>query len=242
MYEDDKLARNVKNVESEKNSSGLRLMKLIEQMQQREWNPYKVDRYIEVVLFFIILTFIVIYFQIDTRHNEHGNGYHKEILPSTSLSYIKYGQPVPLADGNYPIAMPSQDSTIKINGQEVFPMLLILVPEIKDGQIADFNLYPLNIADDSILPRQGRTLALHILFGFTNEHAENTLVYDEKISDSAADDYKRKAFYYLVVKDGYGKMQRGYMTKEAAGDTFKYYRDVDHVKDELISIYHITNN
>ena len=158
MYEDDKLARNVKNVESEKNSSGLRLMKLIEQMQQREWNPYKVDRYIEVVLFFIILTFIVIYFQIDTRHNEHGNGYHKEILPSTSLSYIKYGQPVPLADGNYPIAMPSQDSTIKINGQEVFPMLLILVPEIKDGQILDAATESALENDAATIPRMNSSV------------------------------------------------------------------------------------
>ena len=241
MHEDDKLARNVKNNESAKSSAGLRLMKLIEQMQRREWNPYNIEKYIEAVLFFTILTFIALHFQFDESHKDKGNGYHKEILPSNALCYIKNNELVKLSDGAYPVAMPSQDSTLDIDGKTIFPMLLILVPELKDNQITDFELYPLNIADDSILPRRGRTLALHILFGFTNEHAENTLVYDEKVSDSAAEDYRRKAFYYLIVKNGYGKMERGYMTKDTAGDALKYYRDVNHVKEELITIYQITN-
>ena len=145
MHEDDKLARNVKNNESAKSSAGLRLMKLIEQMQRREWNPYNIEKYIEAVLFFTILTFIALHFQFDESHKDKGNGYHKEILPSNALCYIKNNELVKLSDGAYPVAMPSQDSTLDIDGKTIFPMLLILVPELKDNQITDFELYPLNI-------------------------------------------------------------------------------------------------
>ena len=133
--------------------------------------------------------------------------------------------------------MPSQDSTLEIDGEEFFPLLLVLVP-VDDH----FELYPINIADDSLLPRRGKTIALHILFGFTSDHAENKLVYAEKGNDTAAEDYKRKAFYYLVVKNGYGEMQRDYMTAENAGENFHYYRNVDHVMEELITIYKIVND
>jgi len=213
-------------------------MKLLEKIEFDKWNPYNIDKYTAAAVFFLILSFIVCYFQIGFKHTEEGTGYHKEILPSERLSYIKDGELIPLPDGAYPVAMPSQDSMLIINGEKVFPMLLILIPSA-NGE--DFDLYPLNIADDSLLPRQGKTLALHILFGFTSEHAENKLVYAEKGNDTAAEDYKRKAFYYLVVKDGYGKIERDYMTKENAGENLRYYRDVDHVKEELITIYKMKN-
>ena len=213
-------------------------MKLLEKMEMDNWNPYNIDKYAAAAVFFLILSFMVCYFQIGFKHTEEGTGYHKEILPSSALSYIKDGELIPLDDGAYPVAMPSQDSTLEINGEEYFPLLLILVPS-SNGE--EFDLYPLNIADDSLLPRQGRTLALHILFGFTSDHAENKLVYAEKGNDTAAEDYKRKAFYYLVVKNGYGKIERDYMTKENAGENLRYYRDVDHVKEELITIYKMKN-
>ena len=238
MRKTDESSRNLKSESNNlKDSPSVRLMKLLEKIEMDRWRPYDIDKYTVAVAFFLMLSIIVCYFQIGFTHGEEGNGYHKEILPSSQLCYIKDGELVPLADGAYPVAMPSQDSTLIINGQKVFPMLLVLVPTSND----DFELYPINIADDSLLPRRGKTLALHILFGFTNEHAENKLVYAEKGIDSAAEDYKRKAFYYLVVKDGYGKMERDYMTKDNAGEAFKYYRDVDHVKEELIAIYNMKN-
>ena len=225
------------NVKSGKESQSIRLMKFLEKMEIERLNPYNINLYAVAAAIFFILSIIVYCFQARFSDDDNGNGYHKETLPSSQLCYINNGDLVPLSDGAYPLAMPSQDSTLEINGEKVFPMLLILVPNA-DG---DFELYPLNIADDSVLPRQGRILALHILFGFTSDHAENTLVYEEKVNDTAAEDYKRKAFYYLRVKDGYGKMERGYMNKENAGEGFKYYRDVNHVKEELITIYHMEN-
>ena len=233
----------MKSEENKKESPAVRLMKLLEKMEKQKWNPYDVDKYSAAAVFFLILSIIVCYFQIGFSHVEEDNGYHKEILPSKSLSYIKDGHLVRLPDGAYPVAMPSQDSSFEVNGEKVFPLLLVFVPrpDTKATDIEDFELYPINIADDSLLPRRGRTLALHILFGFTSAHAENTLLYAEKGNDTAAEDYKRKAFYYLVVKDGYGKMERDYMTKENAGEGFKYYRDVDHVKEELFTIHKMKN-
>ena len=86
-----------------------------------------------------------------------------------------------------------------VNG--IAPMMLIKV----DGEF-----YPLNIADDSILPRQGRQLPARILFGFSSPHASNTLTYDEKKHDDPVADYKRKAIYYLHVSKGYGEVKRKY--------------------------------
>ena len=213
-------------------------MKFLEKMEIEQLNPYNINLYAVAAAIFFILSIIVYCFQMGFGNNDKSNGYHKEILPSSQLCYIKDGELIPLPDGAYPVAMPSQDSGFEINDEEVFPMLLILVP----NSTGDFELYPLNIADDSFLPRRGKTLALHILFGFTSDHAENTLVYEEKVNDTAAEDYKRKAFYYLQVKDGYGKMERDYMSKDNAGDGFKYYRDVEHVTEELITIYNMKNN
>ena len=73
--------------------------------------------------------------------------------------------------------------------------------------------YPLNIVDDSIIPRRGKLLPLKILFGFTSKHAENTLHYKEKTGNDPVADYRKKAFYYLRVKDGFGKVQRGFEIK-----------------------------
>ena len=228
--------------ENKKESPSVRLMKLLEKMEMQKWNPYNINNYAAAAVFFLILSFMVCYFKLDFNYIEEGNGYHKEILPSETLSYIKDGKLVQLSDGAYPVAMPSQDYGIEINGNRAFPLFLVLVPKsFGSTDIEDFELYPINVADDSLLPRQGRMLALHILFGFTSKHAENKLVYSEKGNDTAAEDYKRKAFYYLVVKDGYGKMERDYMTIDNAGESFKYYRDVDHVKEELLTIYNIEN-
>ena len=244
MRKTDESSRNLKSESNNlKDSPSVRLMKLLEKIEMDRWRPYDIDKYTVAVAFFLMLSIIVCYFQIGFTHGEEGNGYHKEILPSSQLCYIKDGELVPLANGAYPVAMPSQDSTLRINGKKVFPLFLVLVPkaDTSSTDINDFELYPINIADDSLLPRRGRTLALHILFGFTNEHAENKLVYAEKGNDTAAEDYKRKAFYYLVVKSGYGKMERDYMTAENAGEGFKYYRDVDHIIEELFTIYKMKN-
>ena len=70
--------------------------------------------------------------------------------------------------------------------------------------------YPLNIADDSIIPRRGKTLPLKILFGFTSAHAENTLHYQEKTGNDPVADYRKKAFYYLRVENGFGRVQRDF--------------------------------
>ena len=217
------------NPNSESNS--IRVMKFLEKMQMSQLNPYEIDKYTAAIAFFLILSLIVCHFQI-----QEPKDFHKEILPSEKLSYIKDGKLIEIEDGNYPVAMPPKDSTLELNDEKFFPMLLILVPNENN-----FNLYPLNILDDSILPRQGKTLALHILFGFKSKHAENNLLYEEKINDSAHEDYKRKVFYYLHVENGFGSMRRDYMTFENAGDNLKFYRDVDHVLDELKTIYEIEN-
>ena len=123
--------------------------------------------------------------------------WHDEIVPSKALSYIKDGELVALPDGDYPLAMPPYDNFV--NG--VAPMLLVEV----DGVY-----YPLNIADDSFIPRRGKTLPLKILFGFTSAHAENTLHYQEKTGNDPVADYRKKAFYYLRVENGFGRVQRDF--------------------------------
>ena len=77
----------------------------------------------------------------------------------------------------------------------------------------DNQYLPLNIADDSILPRQGKMLPLRILFGFTSPHASNTLKYAEKIGGDPVESYRRKARYYLHVKNGYGEVKRAFYYK-----------------------------
>lgn len=127
--------------------------------------------------------------------------WHGEIFPSDALSYIKDGELLKLTDGEYPLAMPPEGTFV----EGVAPMLLVQV----DGVY-----YPLNIADDSVIPRQGKRLPLKILFGFTSEHAENTLKYKEKTGEDPVADYRKKAIYYLEVKSGYGHVQRKFEIKD----------------------------
>ncbi len=154
---------------------------------------YNIDLYTAVaVIFFIAAAISVHFFQDEVNPN-----FHAEIFPSDKLSYIKDNELVALADGDYKLAMPAGGTFVN----NVAPMLLVEV----DGEY-----FPLNIVDDSILPRQGRQLELKILFGFTSPHAENKLTYDEKSGDSPTESYRRKAYYYLHVENGFGIVQRSY--------------------------------
>ena len=164
-----------------------------EQNFQNQNQPFKVELYTVVaVIFFVLAAMSVKFFQTDKVAS-----FHEEIFPSDAISYIKNNEPVALHDGDYELAMPAGGTFV--NG--IAPMLLIKV----DGEF-----YPLNIADDSILPRQGRQLPARILFGFTSPHASNTLKYEEKKNDDPVADYKRKALYYLKVSNGYGEVKRKY--------------------------------
>lgn len=134
--------------------------------------------------------------------------WHEEIFPSDALCYIKDGKLVALPDGDYPLAMPPEGTFV----EGIAPMLLIQVKGV---------YYPLNIVDDSIIPRQGKTLPLKILFGFTSAHAENALEYKEKTGNNPVADYRRKAFYFMRVKDGFGRVQRDFEIKDVTGQRWK---------------------
>lgn len=205
------------------NADALKLMKLIERSELDDWNPYQTKIYAAVAVLFFMLSMVCVALGIGIGFDGRENAYHKEIMPSKALSYIDDGKLIELKDGNYPVAMPSSDETLMIDGEKKFPLLMVMVPT--EGGL---KLYPLNVADDSFLPRQGRTLALNILIGFTSAHAENRLQYDEKHGDVS--DYKRKAYYYLEVRGGAGRMKRGY----------KQSRDPDPLV-ELQTIYHLIN-
>ena len=127
--------------------------------------------------------------------------WHEEIFSSNAISYIRDGELVALPDGDYPLAMPPEGTFV----DKIAPLLLVQV---------DGNWYPLNIADDSVIPRHGKLLTLKILFGFTSAHAENTLKYNEKTGNDARADYRKKAIYYLEVKGGYGRVQRSFEIKD----------------------------
>ena len=127
--------------------------------------------------------------------------WHEEIIPSDALSFIRGSELVALPDGDYPLYMPAGGTFV--NG--VAPMLMV---EVNGAR------YPLNIADDSIIPRTGKILPLKILFGFTSAHAENTLHYQEKTGNDARADYRKKAFYFLRVEGGFGRVQRGFVVKD----------------------------
>jgi len=155
--------------------------------------PFKIEAYTAVaVIFFVLSAAAVKFFQ-----TEKVASWHEEIIPSQAISYIDDGKLVALSDGDYNLAMPAGGTFVN----EIAPMLMVEV----EGKY-----YPLNIADDSILPRQGRQLPLKILFGFTSAHASNTLHYEEKSGGDPVESYKRKAYYYLQVKNGYGNVARGY--------------------------------
>lgn len=151
--------------------------------------------FIAVAMLMSLAFAVVLYPKADTPAS-----WHEEIIPSNALSYIKDGELVALPDGNYPLAMPPEGTFVN----KIAPMLLVQV----DGVY-----YPLNIVDDSIIPRHGKLLPLKILFGFTSPHAENTLTYNEKTGNDPVADYRKKAFYYLRVNDGFGRVQRGFEVK-----------------------------
>ena len=157
--------------------------------------PFKWKRYTAVAIIFLILAFIAVKLQDPDKEPS----FHEEIIPSDAISYIKDGAAVPLADGDYNLFMPEGGTFV--NGKP--PMLLVEV----GGEF-----FPLNILDDSILPRQGRRLPLKILFGFTSPHASNTLKYAEKQGGDPVRYFRRKAQYYLNVVDGFGYVERKYYT------------------------------
>lgn len=148
------------------------------------------------VIFFVLAAMAVKFFQ-----TEEVASWHEEIIPSAAISYIEDGNLIALADGDYNLAMPAGGTFV--NG--IAPMLMVEVGE---------KYYPLNIADDSVLPRQGRQLPLKILFGFTSKHASNTLKYAEKEGGDPVESYKRKASYYLHVEQGFGSVQRRYTVRK----------------------------
>ena len=214
--DDDELTRS--------NTESVKLMKLIANSEIEDWNPYQTEVYAAIAVLFFMMSIACVVLGYGIGFEGRENAYHKEIIPSKALSYIDDGQLIALPNGNYPVAMPSGDEWLTINGARKFPLLMVMVPTA-DGQL---KLYPLNIEDDSFLPRQGRTLALNILIGFTSAHAENRLQYDEKHGN--VEDYKRKAYYYLEVRSGAGRMKRGY----------KQSRSTDPIK-EMQTVYKLTN-
>ncbi len=155
--------------------------------------PFNVELYTAVALIF----FVVAALSVKFFHTEKVASHHEEIFPSHALCYIDENKLVELSDGDYMLAMPAGGTFV--NG--VAPMLLVEV----GGKY-----FPLNIADDSILPRQGKQLPLRILFGFTSPHASNTLHYAEKSGGDPVEAYKRKAYYYLHVENGFGRVERFY--------------------------------
>ena len=164
--------------------------------QKSEFRKFSRKFYFIAVGVFMILAFaVVLWPKSDTPPS-----WHEEIFPSDALSYIKDGKLVALPDGNYQLAMPPGGTFVN----DVAPMLMV---EVGD------NYYPLNIVDDSIIPRQGKLLPLKILFGFTSAHAENTLHYNEKTGNNPVADYRKKAFYYLHVEHGFGRVKRGFVIK-----------------------------
>ena len=160
--------------------------------------------YFIVAAIFIVLAFAVV---LHPKSNTPPS-WHEEIFHSDAISYIKKGKLVALPDGDYPLAMPPKGTFVG----EVAPMLLVQVNGV---------YYPLNIADDSIIPRQGKTLPLKILFGFKSAHAENTLHYQEKTGNDPVADYRKKAIYFLRVENGFGRVQRKFEIKDVTTKGWK---------------------
>ena len=172
------------------------LQKLID-AETAEFRKFSRKFYFIAVAVFMTLAFAAVLYP----KSETPPSWHEEILPSNALSYIKDGELIALPDGDYPLAMPPKGTFIG----EVAPMLLVEVSG---------TYYPLNIADDSIIPRQGNLLPLKILFGFTSQHAANKLTYKEKTGNDPVADYRKKAFYYLRVENGFGRVQRDFVIKD----------------------------
>ena len=172
----------------------LRELEKLLDAEKSEFRKFSRKFYFIAVAVFLTLAFaVVLYPKSDTPP-----AWHEEIFPSNTLSYIQDGKLVALHDGDYPLAMPPYGTFIG----EIAPMLLVEV---------DGTYYPLNIADDSIIPRRGKLLPLKILFGFKSAHAENTLQYQEKTGNDPVADYRKKAFYYLRVESGFGRVQRDFV-------------------------------
>ena len=180
------------------------LQKIIDE-EKSEFRRFSRKFYFIAVAAFLSLAFAIVLYP----KSQLPPSWHEEILPSNALSYIKDGELVALCDGDYPLAMPPKGVFV----EGIAPMLLVQV----DGVY-----YPLNIADDSVIPRQGKTLPLKILFGFTSAHAENTLKYKEKTGNDPVADYRKKAIYYLEVKNGFGRVQRKFEIKDV---TTRGYKD-----------------
>ena len=152
--------------------------------------------FIAVAILTTLAFAVVLYPKSDTPPS-----WHEEIFPSERISFIRDGELFALADGDYPLAMPPEGTFVG----KVAPLLLVKV---------DGDWYPLNIVDDSIIPRHGKLLPLKILFGFTSAHAENTLKYKEKTGNDPVADYRKKAVYYLEVTNGYSRVQRAFEIKD----------------------------
>ncbi len=172
------------------------LQKILDE-EKSEFRKFSRKFYFIATIIFMALAFAVVLMP----KSKVPPSWHGEIFPSDALSYIKDGELVALKDGEYPLAMPPKGTFV----EGVAPMLLIQV---------DGTYYPLNIADDSVIPREGKMLPLKILFGFTSEHAENTLKYKEKTGDDPVADYRKKAIYYVEVKSGYGRVRRKFEIKD----------------------------
>lgn len=153
-----------------------------------------IPSYLAAAAFFFVLSFCAVIF----ADKDRDPSFHKEIIPSDGIGYFdEHENFIKLADGNYFLAMPKGGTFI----HGVAPMLMVRIGR---------DYYPLNIADDSMLPRRGITLNLKILFGFTSPHASNTLTYAEKTGGDPVEEYHRKSRYYLHVENGYGTVQRSY--------------------------------
>ena len=171
----------------------LRELQKVIDAEKAEFRKFSRKFYFVAVAVFLSLAFAVVLYPKSSTPPS----WHEEIFSSSTLSYIRDGELVALVDGDYPLAMPPYGTFVG----KVAPLLLVEV---------DGTYYPLNIADDSIIPRRGKLLPLKILFGFTSAHAENTLKYKEKTGNDPVADYRKKAYYFLRVENGYGRIQRGF--------------------------------
>ena len=179
------------------------LQKLIDE-ETGEFRKFSRKFYFIAVAVFMSLAFAMVL----SPKSETPPSWHEEIFPSDALCYIKDDKLIALPDGDYPLAMPPEGTFVG----KIAPLLLVQVRGV---------YYPLNIADDSIIPRHGKTLPLKILFGFTSAHAENTLKYKEKTGNDPVADYRKKASYYLQVKNGYGRVQRKFEIRDVTTKGFK---------------------
>ena len=193
------------------------------------------DLYTLAISFFLTLSFAFCYFQIGLGGSE-STEFHEEIIPSVGISYLRDNEPILLEDGNYPLAVPSKDSFLKINGRRIHPLFLIMIPD-SDSKM---RLYPLNVKDNSILPHIGKTLALHILMEFKSTFGDNRLIYDEHHAGIPARiSYSKKVYYYLHVENGFGTIERGYLPRESLA--LRWYKKPEFVREEMAAIYFLTN-